>query len=131
MKFLMMLGSMFILAACAPSSKIADIPPPAPEPVVEITPAPKKPEPRFKMSNIMGLEKNTVENIMGAPSLKRIEKEAEVWLYDNQFCNAHVYFYEDENSDMYVEYIESSEEKGLIKLSGQRADFCISTFLQD
>ncbi len=129
MKFLIFLAGVFILTACQPTTKVVDIPPPAP--VAVVSPAPKPPEPRFKMSNIIGLEKTTVENIMGQPSLKRIEKEAEVWLYDNQFCNAHVYFYEDDNSDMHAEYIETSEEKDLLKLTGQRADFCISTFLQD
>ena len=64
-------------------------------------------------------------------NLKRVEKDAEVWLYDNQFCNAHVYFYENDNSDLQVEYIETSEEKNLMGLQGQRADFCISTFLRD
>ena len=59
------------------------------------------------------------------------EKKSEVWLYDNQFCNAHVYFYENDNSDLHVEYIETSEEKNLMDLEGQRADFCISTFLKD
>lgn len=131
--FLILMGTV-LLASCGQQQKVADTPPPAPEPVIEQQPeeiVPKPPEPRFQMSNIMGLEKSTVESILGAPSLKRVEKEAEVWLYDNQFCNAHIYFYEDDNSDMHVEYVETSEERNLEGLEGQRADFCISTFLQD
>jgi len=130
MKTLLLLSSFLILAACEPKKKLVETPPPAPEVVVEVE-APKPAEPRFLMSNIMTLERSTVESIMGEPSLKRVEKEAEVWLYDNLFCNAHVYFYEDDNSDLRVEYIETSEEKNLESLNGQRADFCISTFLQD
>ncbi len=133
MKLRVILISIFLLTACGPEEKLAETPPPAPEsaPVPEIAAKPKPAEPRFQMANIMGLQKSTVESILGAPSLKRIEKQAEVWLYDNQFCNAHVYFYENDNSDMMVEYVETSEEKNLMGLEGQRADFCISTFLQN
>lgn len=133
MRLLILLFSVLLVAACDPSRTVVDIAPPAPEvaPAPQIAAKPAPAEPRFQMSNIMGLTKGTVENIMGKPSLKRIENKAEVWLYDNQFCNAHVYFYENDNSDLQVEYIETSEEKDLMDLKGQRADFCISTFLQD
>lgn len=132
MKYNLMIVGVFFLAACGPENNVVDTPPPAPEAPPEpiVTEKPKPAEPRFQMSNIMGLQKSTVESILGVPSLKRIEKEAEVWLYDNQFCNAHVYFYENDNSDMHVEYVETSEEKNLMDLDGRRADFCISTFLK-
>jgi hypothetical protein len=136
MKKFSILISFILLAACEPATeRLAETPPPAsvlevaPEP--EIAEKPQPPEPAFQMSNIMGLQKSTVENILGIPSLKRVEKSAEVWLFDNQFCNAHVYFYENDNGDMHVEYIETSEESNLMSLEGQQADFCISTFLQD
>lgn len=134
MKVILILISAVILAACEPTAvRVADSPPPAPEAVPEpaIAEKPTPAEPAFAMSNIMGLQKSTVESILGIPSLKRVEKSAEVWLYDNQFCNAHVYFYENDNSDMHVEFIETSEENNLMSLEGQRADFCISTFLRD
>lgn len=133
MRLLLLLTCAFVVSACEPSKKVIETPPPAPEVVPEpvIVNKPTPAEPQFRMDNILGLEKSTVENILGVPSLKRVEKQAEVWLYDNQFCNAHVYFYENDNSDMHVEYIETSEEKNLMGLKGQRADFCISTFLQD
>ncbi|MBT5185943.1 MAG: hypothetical protein HOH19_13355 [Kordiimonadaceae bacterium] len=131
MKITLFLTGLLILTSCGPTKELVETPPPAPEEVVVEVEAPKPAEPRFLMSNIMSLERTTVKNIMGEPSLKRVEKEAEVWLYDNQFCNAHVYFYEDDNSDLRVEYVETNEEKNLENLNGQRADFCISTFLQD
>jgi hypothetical protein len=133
MKFLTILSCFLLLVACDPKKTVVDSAPPAPEAVPEpqIAAKPDPAEPRFQMSNIMGLTINTVENILGEPSLKRVENQAEVWLYDNQFCNAHVYFYENDNSDLQVEYIETSEEKDLMDLQGQRADFCISTFLRD
>lgn len=133
MKLLLVLISALFLVACGPEQQLADTPPPAPEVVPEpvIAEKPKPAEPAFQMSNIMGLQKSSVEDILGTPSLKRVEKRSEVWLYDNQFCNAHVYFYENDNSDLHVEYIETSEEKNLMDLEGQRADFCISTFLKD
>lgn len=132
MKLYLTMISVILLTACGPEQRAVDTPPPAPEvtPEPTVVQKPKPAEPRFQMSNIMGLQKSTVESILGIPSLKRIEKEAEVWLYDNQFCNAHVYFYENDNSDMHVEYVETSEEKNLMDLDGRRADFCISTFLQ-
>lgn len=122
-----------LVGACGPEQKLAETPPPPPEPapVPDIVEKPKPAEPRFQMANIMGLQKSSVEDILGIPSLKRVEKTAEVWLYDNQFCNAHVYFYENDNSDLHVEYVETSEEKNLMGLEGQRADFCISTFLRN
>ncbi|MDG1994942.1 MAG: hypothetical protein P8J14_00480 [Emcibacteraceae bacterium] len=132
MKLLVIFFSALLLVACGPEEKVVESAPPAPEaPVPVIADKPDPEEPRFQMSNIMGLTTGTVENILGEPSLKRVENQAEVWLYDNQFCNAHVYFYENDNSDLQVEYIETSEEKDLMDLQGQRADFCISTFLKD
>ena len=135
MKTFLILISAVLLAACEPTQKVADTPPPAPElevaPEPQIAEKPEPSEPAFQMSNIMGLQKSSVESILGIPSLKRVEKSVEVWLYDNQFCNAHVYFYENDNSDLHVEYIETSEESNLMSLEGRRADFCISTFLQD
>lgn len=127
------IAGILVLAACGPEQKLEEVPPPAPEsaPLPDIVEKPKPAEPRFQMANIMGLQKSSVEEILGIPSLKRIEKAAEVWLYDNQFCNAHVYFYENDNSDLHVEYVETSEERNLMGLEGQRADFCISTFLKD
>ena len=121
--------SAILLVACGPGQQLAETPLPPPAPVIAEKPKPAAPA--FQMSNIMGLQKSSVEDILGIPSLKRVEKRAEVWLYDNQFCNAHVYFYENDNSDMHVEYVETSEEKNLMGLEGQRADFCISTFLQN
>lgn len=134
MKKLLILISFIFLVACEPTAqRVVETPPPAPEVVPEpvIAEKPIPAEPAFAMSNIIGLQKSTVESILGQPSLKRVEKSAEVWLYDNQFCNAHVYFYENDNSDLHVEFIETSEENNLMNLEGQRADFCISTFLQD
>lgn len=135
MKLYLVLITTLLLAACGPEQKLAETPPPPaevePAPLPDIVAKPKPAEPAFQMTNIMGLQKSSVEDILGVPSLKRIEKEAEVWLYDNQFCNAHIYFYENDNSDMHVEYVETSEEKNLMGLEGQRADFCISTFLKD
>ena len=133
MRFYPVLIFSLLLVACGPEEKLAQSPPPAPEEVPEpvILEKPKPAPPAFQMSNIMGLQKSTVESILGAPSLKRVEKGAEVWLYDNQFCNAHIYFYENDNSDMHVKYVETSEEKNLMGLEGQRADFCISTFLKN
>ena len=80
MKIILVLMSALLLAACGPEQKPVDTPPPAPvvppEPI--IIEKPKPAEPAFQMSNIMGLQKNSVENILGAPSLKRVEKAAEV-----------------------------------------------------
>ncbi len=133
MKQIFGIAGLLLLVGCGPEQKLAEVPPPAPEPapVPDIVEKPMPAEPRFQMANIMGLQKSSVEDILGFPSLKRVENKAEVWLYDNQFCNAHVYFYENDNSDLHVEYVETSEEKNLMGLEGQRADFCISTFLKN
>lgn len=134
MRILFTLSVMVLLSACGPEKELVDVAAPSapvevPEPVIVEKPMPA--EPQFQMNNILGLATSSVEKILGDPSLKRVENAAEVWLYDNQFCNAHVYFYENDNGDLNVEYIETSEEKDLMGLQGQRADFCISTFLQN
>jgi len=133
MRILCLISVVLMVCACGPEKEVVDIPPPVPEvtPEPEIVEKPKPAEPQFKMNNILGLTTNSVEQILGNPSLRRVENTAEVWLYDNQFCNAHVYFYENDNGDLNVEFIETSEEKDLMDLQGQRADFCISTFLQN
>lgn len=133
MRILCLISAILMVAACGPEKQVVDTQPPAPEvtPEPEIIEKPTPAEPQFKMNNILGLTTNSVEQILGDPSLRRVENTAEVWLYDNQFCNAHVYFYENDNGDLNVEFIETSEEKNLMGLKGQRADFCISTFLQN
>lgn len=136
MKLFWFLICLIGLSACAKPAKVVETPVPAAVPLEEAVPnvvaeKPKPAEPRFRTSNLIGLEKTTINEILGIPSLKRVEKQVEVWLYDNQFCNAHIYFYENDNSNMHVEYVETSEEKNLADLTGQRADFCISTFLQE
>jgi PBP1b-binding outer membrane lipoprotein LpoB len=137
MKFLLILISVLFISACKQDQIPVETQPTAPESIIEqtsepmVVEAPKPPEPRFLTTNLLRLERSTVESILGLPSLKRIEKDAEVWLYDNHFCNAHIFFYKDDYDAMHVEYVETSEENNLEGVLGQRADFCISTFLQD
>lgn len=71
---------------------------------VEVVP----PKPRFVMENIMNLAPGTLRNILGKASLVRKEKDVEVWLYQNQECTLHLYFYPNENDDMRLDYVETS-----------------------
>lgn len=133
MKLILILISTLLLLSCNTSRQSAETAVPSSEwfPEPEIYEKPKPAAPNFQISNIINLQKSSVQSILGIPSLRRLEKNAEVWLYDNQFCKAHIYFYENDNSDLHAEYIETSQEKSLMDLDGKRADFCISTFLKD
>ena len=133
MKLILLIISTLLLLSCNTSKQSAAIPIVSSKwaPELEIIEKLEPAAPTFQISNIMNLQKSSVESILGIPSLRRLEKNSEVWLYDNQFCNAYIYFYENDNSDLHVDYIETSQEKNLIDLNGKRADFCISTFLKD
>lgn len=65
------------------------------------------PKPKFIMANIMNLAPDTVQNILGAPLLKRKEKNVQVWLYKNSQCILNLYFYPDENGDMKLDYVDT------------------------
>ncbi|PCI51682.1 MAG: hypothetical protein COB49_01100 [Alphaproteobacteria bacterium] len=73
------------------------------EPVV-----PEPPKPLFVMANIINLAPGTLQNILGEPSLKRVEKGARVWLYKNSECVMHLYFYPDENGDFRLDYVATA-----------------------
>ncbi|MCF6216383.1 MAG: hypothetical protein L3J58_09435 [Emcibacter sp.] len=99
------------LAGCqTPEKPIEQAPPPiaaaeeAPEEPIVITP----PRPRFIMENIMGLTPDTLLNILGEPSLRRHEREAEVWLYGNSECRLHLYYYPDDNGDFRLDYVAAA-----------------------
>jgi len=111
------LGLMICLAGCAAKSpppmevEPAIAEPVAPESVPEPFSEPEvatPSEPRIVMDTIMNLAPDTVQNILGAPSLKRAEREAEVWLYSNQICVLHLYFYPDDNGDFRLSYVETA-----------------------
>lgn len=69
---------------------------------------PAPPKPRFVIENIMNLAPDTLRNILGKPSLRRMEKDARVWLYRNSECILHLYFYPDDNGDFRLDYVNTS-----------------------
>ena len=109
MKLILLIISTLLLLSCNTSKQSTAIPIVSSKwaPELEIIEKLEPAAPTFQISNIMNLQKSSVESILGIPSLRRLEKNSEVWLYDNQFCNAHIYFYENDNSDLHVDYIET------------------------
>lgn len=114
-KYLSLLGVLF-LVACQAKDKAVEQTPPPPEPVLEETSETAKeaetivvepPKPRFVIENILNLAPATLFNILGQPALLRKEKDAEVWLYRNQECVMHLYFYPNDNGDFRLEYVET------------------------
>lgn len=91
------------IAAPSVEETIVEVPEPEPDPA-----PPSKPEPRFAIATMLGLGSDTVKNILGKPSLLRLEKQAEVWLYRNAQCVMHLYFYDNENGDLRLDYLETS-----------------------
>ena len=65
-------------------------------------------KPHFILENIMNLAPDTLQNILGKPSLKRVERDARVWLYRNDECVLHLYFYPDDNGDFRLDYVETA-----------------------
>ncbi len=66
------------------------------------------PKPHFIVKNIMDLSQGTLQNILGKPSLIRTEKNAQVWLYDNDQCVMHLYFYPNDMGDFRLDYVETA-----------------------
>lgn len=75
--------------------------------VIEESVIPEPPKPRFVIENIMGLAPDTLQNILGVPSLRRQERDARVWLYLNPECILHLYFYTNENGDFRLDYVDT------------------------
>lgn len=100
-----------LLAGCQTDSPPVVSPPP---PVVEVVDVIVEPviaepaKPRFIIENIMNLAPDTLQNILGEPSLKRMEKHVRVWLYKNGECILHLYFYPNDNGDFRLDYVETS-----------------------
>ncbi len=101
-----------VLMGCqANIEPIEQLPPPVQEtvtvieePVVEEV-VKRPPAPRFIIENIMNLTPDTLQNILGLPSLKRVEGDVRVWLYRNSQCVLHLYFYPDDNGDSRLDYV--------------------------
>tara|TARA_R110002073_G_scaffold198780_3_gene357958 strand:+ start:5905 stop:6345 length:441 start_codon:yes stop_codon:yes gene_type:complete len=102
--------SVGFLAACQKASApVVETAPPAPVVIEAQTPPPVEiaPEPRFVIDNIMNLARGTLRDILGDASLVRKEKDAEVWLYRNDHCVMHLYFYPNDNDDYRLEYVNT------------------------
>jgi len=93
----------------APPEGVAEEKPPVPvsETIPEPIPA-EPPKAQFAISTLIGLGPETVKNILGEPALLRLEKQAEVWLYRNVECVMHLFFYDNENGDPRLDYLETS-----------------------
>ncbi len=104
---------LILLQGCQDAAVPVEPTPPPPPPVieeVEIIPEPvipEPPKPRFIIENIMNLTPDTLQNILGEPSLKRTEKDVRVWLYKNSECVLHLYFYPNDNGDFRLDYVET------------------------
>lgn len=87
--------------------------PPVSEPIIEapVVEVEQRPQvslkPRFVIESIMGLAQDTLQNILGEPSLKRHERDVRVWMYRNEECVLHLYFYSNENGDFRLDYVEA------------------------
>ena len=108
-----------VLSGCQTVAPPKSQTPPSPESVVESVTEPvvqiaaeavvEEPvKPRFVVENIMNLAPDTLQNILGKPSLKRVERDARVWLYRNDECVLHLYFYPDDNGDFRLDYVETA-----------------------
>ncbi|MCF8473214.1 MAG: hypothetical protein K9G26_00845 [Emcibacter sp.] len=95
----------------APNPQDGDVPIPASALPAETMNSPLIDEPvspRFLMENMMNLAPETVQNILGEPSLIRTEKDVHVWLYHNTECVLHLYFYPNDNGDYRLDYTETA-----------------------
>lgn len=105
-------SAVILLAGCqAENVPVEQAPPPPPIEVVavivEVVIPAAPPTPRFVIDNIMNLAPDTVQNILGEPSLNRAEKDVRVWLYKNSECILHLYFYPNDNGDFRLDYVET------------------------
>jgi len=85
-----------VVEEAAPAVDAAEV---APEPVIE--------EPKIKVEDVMGLLPTTIRSMLGEPRLIRSEKESRVWLYRHAECVMNFYFYENENGDYALDFIEA------------------------
>ncbi|WP_138380848.1 hypothetical protein [Luteithermobacter gelatinilyticus] len=99
------------LAGCAADrAETVSAPAPVPETLQAAVPSVTQepdPAPLFGLENILGLTPATIEVIFGEPDLRRREKQAEVWMYKSPQCISHLFFYENENGDLQLDYVNS------------------------
>ena len=121
------------LAGCQAGGALEDQAPPAPiiaeEPVLAEPVIILPPKPRFVIDNIMNLAPDTLENILGTPSLKRTEKDVRVWLYQNAECILHLYFYPNENGDFRLDYVEAAAADLTSDNPTVSANACLDSFV--
>ncbi len=111
MRVVFLIFPVFLMGCQANIEPVEQLPPPVQEtvtvieePVIEeVVESP--PAPRFIIENIMNLTPDTLQNILGEPSLKRVEGDVWVWLYRNSQCVLHLYFYPDDNGDSRLDYV--------------------------
>ena len=61
-------------------------------------------------TDMLGKAANDIENLFGAPGLRREEPGAQVWQYANQDCVLLLYLYEDANRDWRVTHAETRKK---------------------
>lgn len=92
-----------------------------------VAPAPTEPEEVVTLvepAELVGLGRSELADLMGTPDILRTEPPAEVWLYRNDACIAHIYLYEEDGPDDYqVNYVET-RSRGAVVSSGQ----CLAHF---
>jgi len=86
-------------------------------------------KPRLVLENIMGLSPDTLLNIFGAPALKRMERDAEVWLYGNSECRVHLYYYPNDNGDFRLDYVATTAADPASKNPTVSADACLDSLV--
>ncbi len=62
----------------------------------------------FDPNRLLGMGRDQIVALLGAPNLLRRDPPAELWLYEGQACTAHLFLYQSSpDSDYQVRYVET------------------------
>lgn len=90
-----------------PTPSAAPAASPAPKPAQRTAPR-RRARTVFDPDRLLGMGRDQIVALLGAPGLLRRDPPAELWLYEVQACTAHLFLYQSApNSDYKVRYFET------------------------
>ncbi len=95
-------------SGAATGSRSAEATAPVNSPQASLSrPAPIEPSYIPTSAELIGVDAARAETLLGAPALRRLDRDAELWQYPSDACVLFVFLYPNEAGDMAVDYLTS------------------------
>ncbi|MDE1172422.1 MAG: hypothetical protein PW790_01875 [Parvibaculaceae bacterium] len=98
---------LLVLAACATPAKNNIPGSSTPE-----NETPRKPAFSGSADTLLGMSPDRVSALLGAPKIKRTEKEAQIWQYRSDACSLLLFFYPNTEGQIAAYYVDARRPEG-------------------